>query len=351
MPHDSDDGTNAPVGNLPSYTQDVSPPLYAVDSDEEDLDYVPSFYNSFLSYSERRRRVSTRNNDRDVELGSISHELTVDRDRFLRRMSASSLSAREQYEFTDTGRTDHYGVDRSNTPRRSVSGTPRSEPVEETPNPSRGAQGWNHSWASPVSQSPPDYDLSQIQAARVATSPASTASPTPEPSNTSTPASPTPDVSPLSSPDIPLPACGIPPPPWSNIHEMRASPPGVPSAYIPSTHIPVTEPPSPSSLAHLGPNPFLDPPSRTLSPQIAPASTRGNTRLSQRAARISALRSIATSGPLQPHRTTATTTPRRRRANKKPGWKCQAILCIIFIGVVIGVGYGISTGKFKENKR
>ncbi|KAF3034283.1 hypothetical protein E8E11_003813 [Didymella keratinophila] len=334
---------NAPGENLPSYTEDVSPPLYAVDSDEEDLGYVASFYNSYLS-SGRRRRASPRDNDRDVELGLISDESMGERERFLRRIAASARSAREQYEFTDTGRADNYGADRSNTPRRSASGTRRPEPVEDY-NPSRGAQGWNHSWASPVSQSPPDYDLSQMQAARAAPSPASTVTTTPEPSNASTPASRTSDVSLLSTPCIPIPCLGIPPP---GAQDARAfSPPDLPSAYLPSTHIPVTEPPGPSSLARLGPNPFLNPSSRTPSPRM-PAAARVSTTLERRAARISALGPVATCGPLQRPRATATTTTRRCHGTKKPGWKSQAVLCTIFVGIIIGVGYGIYTGKFKE---
>lgn len=96
---------NAPGETLPSYTQDVSPPLYAVDSDEEDSDYVPSYYNYFSS-SARLGRGSSIDNDRGVELGSIDDDSIGERERFLRR--------------TDTGRIDRYSMPRSTTPRRSV---------------------------------------------------------------------------------------------------------------------------------------------------------------------------------------------------------------------------------------
>lgn len=338
MTFDVEEDTSALGEGLPSYTQDVSPPLYAVDSDEEDFDQIRSIRDYYTSYFERSCRMSLRDIERDIELGFMSHEQTMDR--FLRRMSASPSppgdsarrSAREQYEFTDTGRADSYGIDDASTSGRSVSGTPAPESIEETPNPSRGAQGWNHSWASPVSQSPPNYytlePLPLSAAAAATTSPASTATPTPDLSNTSTPAQRTPDVSPLSTPEIPRPAYGIPSPlPYS----YNSSSP----SRFPSVHISVTEPPSSSNLARLGTNLFLEPTSRTPSSQITPAATR------QSAAHIRGLPSILF-GPLRSRCITVTTTARRPRASKQAGWKCTVIRWTIGFAAFGGVAYGVS---------
>lgn len=205
---DSEEDTGALGEGLPSYTQDVSPPIYAVDSDG--VDQIRSIRDCYNSYFERSCRTSWRDVERNIELGFIIHEQTMVR--FLRRMPVSSSppkdsarrSARDQYKSAGTDRTDSYGIDGSSIFGRSVSGTPAPGSVEETSDPSRDAQGWNHSWALPVSQAPTTYYTLEpvpiVASDAATTSPASTATPTHDLSSSSTPAQRTPDMSTLSTP-------------------------------------------------------------------------------------------------------------------------------------------------------
>jgi hypothetical protein len=240
MPSHPEANMAGPAEKLPSYAQDVSPPFYGVDSDEEDSasdlqlnsrEHVRPFRGSSFSLFEQRRRAFSRHNGPDLELGFMTHE---------------------QYELTDTGRGITWGVDGSNTYRLS------SASDTSAPSTSRGAPGRNCLWPSAPSQSPPDYHASEILAVAAATSPASTATPTPDASSASTPARNTPADSSPSSPGSPVPES--------------------------NTHIPVTEPPSPPSQACLVPDPWSDPTPSALPGRLAPARTRTSFRSPSRSA-------------------------------------------------------------------
>lgn len=317
MPSDTEVNMPRPDENLPSYTQDTSPPLYAVDSDEEDwaglshgMYDVEPFRNTFLPTSQRHE-------DRDIELGDINRE-RMDRERFFRRMAASSpphvdfatLSTREQYEFTNTERVYMEDASTSRLTLPPHSSTPNLQ-TAVIDNPSRRAQGRNHAWVSPPSQSPPDYYTSEILTAAAATSAASAAASTPDAPSTSTSAQNTLGVS--AAAPIPAPASAtdalspssLAPLALSNL-TPNASSPHIAAVLMRTSHLRI-------EVEHAAPAPTPMPAS------ARPAPARAAT-------------------PARPRQTAVATRPRRRRSDDERTCR-SCIRWLVGLACLAAIGY------------